>query len=356
MNEVIKLSFTGQTFYIGIDVHKKRWVVTIRNNFMELKTFSMNPSPEELGGHMEQNYPGGTYCSTYEAGFCGFWIHSRLQQLGFDNVVIHAADVPTTDKEKKNKRDKIDSRKLARELENRSLNSIYVPDLFHQQLRSLRRLRDRCATNERRVKQRIKAHLHFYGIELPSQKECSHWSGRFIQWLKSVEFPHLPAQDYLEFCLEELQQNRDRTARIVRQLRHHCQENHVFDTVKHLSSITGIGFITAITIYTEIVDMQRFRTLDHLASFVGLVPTEHSSGDRTSHQGLTFRRNRYLRHLIIESAWVAARKDPALLAAFNELTKRMAKQDAIIRIARKLLNRIRYVWKNQSMYVTAVVE
>jgi len=69
MREIKGTDFRNQDFHIGIDVHKKNWVVTIRNNQMELRTFSMNPSPEELHRHMEHNYPGGRYISAYEAGF-----------------------------------------------------------------------------------------------------------------------------------------------------------------------------------------------------------------------------------------------------------------------------------------------
>jgi transposase len=69
------LNFFGQIFYIGIDVHKWKWVVTIRCNKMELKTFSMDPRPELLHHHMHKNYPGGEYVSAYEAGYFGFWIH-----------------------------------------------------------------------------------------------------------------------------------------------------------------------------------------------------------------------------------------------------------------------------------------
>ena len=105
-NQNSKLDFSGQEFYIGIDVHKKNWTSTIRSNQMELKTFSMNPSPEDLYGYMKRNYPNGRYISAYESGFSGFWIHQRLEELGFKNLVIHAADVPTTNKEKTTKTDK----------------------------------------------------------------------------------------------------------------------------------------------------------------------------------------------------------------------------------------------------------
>ena len=109
---------------------------------------------------------------------------------------------------------------------------------------------------------------------------------------------------------------------------------------------------------TELVDMNRFKTLDHLASYIGLVPGEHSSGDDDDENitGITPRCNRYLRSILVECAWVAVRKDTALTMCYSELTKRMKGQKAIIRIARKLLNRIRYVLNNNREYVIAVIE
>ena len=139
-------------FFIGIDVHKKKWVVTIRALGMFLQTFSMNPSPQELEKHLRRKYPKGKYYSVYEAGFCGFWIHRKLISLGIESRVTNAADVPTTNKEKVNKRDKVDSKKLARELEKGDLTAIYVPEIEHQQLRSLCRLRHRYSQQITRIK------------------------------------------------------------------------------------------------------------------------------------------------------------------------------------------------------------
>lgn len=356
MQEVKQNSFKGQTFFVGIDVHLKNWEVTIRNSHMVLRTFSMNPFPHELARYLKRNYPGGIYRSVYEAGFCGYWIHRDLENLGIHNIIIHPADVPTSEKEKQNKTDRIDSRKLARELENLTLESIYIPNEAHQHLRALRRLRGRQVQNITRVKNRIKSHLYMNGIDIPSHTEMSHWSGRFIQWLESLEFSTSAGSDYLRICIEELRACRARIAEIVRLLRSYCKELGITDLIGHLRSIPGIGFITAITFYTEMMDIYRFRTLDHMCSFVGLVPSVHSSGDHEWHGRLTNRKNSYLRHMLIEASWIAIRKDSALLLAFNELTKRMSKQRAIIRIARKLLNRIRYVWLNQESYVYAVVE
>ena len=106
---------------------------------------------------------------------------------------------------------------------------------------------------------------------------------------------------------------------------------------------------------TEIVDIKRFKDIDHLSSYFGLIPGENSSGDTQLHTGISPRHNANLRVLLIESSWIAVRKDPALLMSFNKLSKRMPKNKAIIRIARKLLNRIHYVLKNHCYYETGVV-
>jgi len=131
-----QLDFEGQAFHIGFDVHKKDWKVTIRSGHMELKTFSMNPHPAELAGYMRRHYPGGEYHSVYEAGYCGYWIHRKLEKLGIRTMVVNPADVPTKHKEKTDKSDPIDSRKLSRELENGSLEGVYIPTEATQSIRS----------------------------------------------------------------------------------------------------------------------------------------------------------------------------------------------------------------------------
>lgn len=355
-NQSNELDFSGQVFHVGLDVHEKNWSVCIHSNRKELKRFSMNPSPHELVRYMHRHYPDGIYISAYEAGFCGFWIHRVLEQNGFRNLVIHAPDVPTTDKEKNSKSDKIDAGKIARELENQSLKSIYIPDSLHQALRSLYRLRSKTIQNRTRVKNRIKGHLYFYGIKIPSHQQIPHWSKRFITWLQSVEFSHQSAKAYLDFCLEELAQHSNRVAQITKMLRRHLKDAELSEQVRLLRSIPGIGTVCSLAFYSELMTMDRFPKFDQLKAYCGLAPSVEGTGDTCHVKGLSNRRNRYLRHLIIEAAWVAIRKDPVLLLAYNKLTQRMKPQDAIVRIATKLLRRIRYVWKNQKEYVQAVVQ
>jgi transposase len=126
--------------------------------------------------------------------------------------------------------------------------------------------------------------------------------------------------------------------------------------VQLLKIIPGISTYSAMTFLTELCNIDRFPSLDKLASYVGLIPSTDSSGEKETTRGITNRRNQSLRDLIIECSWIAVRKDPALLMAFQRYTKNMPKTRAIIHIARKLLNRIRFVLKNQKEYVPAVVQ
>jgi transposase len=347
------LGFTGQSFNIGVDVHKRNWRVTIRNNNLWLKTFSMNPSAVELHDFMKKHYPGGEYNTVYEAGFCGYWIHREMTHLGFHNIIVNPADVPSTNKEKDRKDDPIDSNKLSRELANHSLNGIYVPNEQLEAMRSISRLHRQYSQRSVQIKNRIKSFLAFIGQPIPAEYEESRWSHGFIHMLKTIPLKNEDNRMVLSEHVAELEHVRSRQLVVLRKIR---ALSKGVPTIAFLRTIPGIGIITAFVLFAELVDIHRFHKLDHLCSFIGLVPSIERSGTTVHVNGITPRHNKFLRYLIIEAAWIAVRKDPALTAAYNELTKGMTKQRAIIRIAKKLTNRIRYVWLHQKEYVPAIVE
>jgi len=303
-----------------------------------------------------KHYPDGTFFIVYEAGFCGFWPQRRFSELGLNCIVVNPADVPSTNKEKVTKSDPVDSRKLARELENGSLKAIYVPGVYQEQLRSLMRLRFRLVQNQTRVKNRIKMLLYNYGIIIPKEHlSNSRWSGYFIHWLNSVKLSSSAGQFTLDNLLLQLHQTREHLKEALRQLRLEAKSDNIAPIINSLVSVPGIAFITAMSIYTEIIDIKRFNTFEQLCSFVGLVPSTYSSGETEYTRGISFRHNKFLRPILIEAAWTAVKKDPALTLRFSELIKQMPKQKAIIRIAKKLLRRIRHVWLYQDNYVEALV-
>jgi transposase len=217
-------------------------------------------------------------------------------------------------------------------------------------------LRYSVTKEQTRIKTRIKSLLTYYGKDFPENYECKNWSGRFINFLEGIEFNQVTAKQTLNHLLKELKDKKQRLAEIIRELRSNTKEAGTEGKIKQLMSIPGISFITAITFYTEIMDMKRFKRLDELCSFVGLVPATYSSGDRERVLGLSNRQSKYLRNLLFESSWVAVRNDPALTMKFGELTRRMVKQKAIVRIARKILNRMRHIWLNDTEYVKALIQ
>ena len=352
-----QIDFRGQRFFIGLDVHKKNWRTTIRSNKLEMKTFSMEAQPEILENYLKKRYPGGEYYSVYEAGFSGYWIDESLKKRGIKNIVVNPADVPTTNKEKLGKSDPVDSRKLARELENGTLRGIYIPSRFEQELRTLCRLRGAMTRDLTRVKNRIKGYLNFYGIPIPEKSECHHWSGKFIKYLEEkIEFAYPSGQDTLKFCIEELKQTKDQLSRIVRELRRITRHYGLEEKIKRMyGTIPGVGYITAITLYTELMTMKRFRRTEELASYVGLVPAIRSSGEREVVLGITIRDHQHLRNILVESAWVAIREDEAIYQYYCSLIKRMNNKRAIISVARKLLSRIRSVWLKEEDYIYGIV-
>jgi transposase len=155
--------------------------------------------------------------------------------------------------------------------------------------------------------------------------------------------------------LDDLIGIRKNIAQLTRQIRLLAADELYCDSVKLLCTIPCISHLTAITILTELCSIDRFKTLDTLASYVGLVPGEYSSGERQIMTGLTYRRNNTLRYVIIESAWVAARRDPALMMCFNQWAMKMPKSKAVVKIARKLLSRIRFVLIHRQPYQLGVV-
>ena len=353
------LDFKGQNIYVGIDVHLKSWSVSVLSEHSVLKKFSQNPDAEVLHKFLTSSYPGANYHSVYEAGFCGFWIHRRLMKLGINNIVVHPADVPTMSKEKLRKTDAVDCGKLAGELRAKSLTGIYVPEEAVPEMRSLIRLRSSIVKDTTREKNRIKSLLRFHGIHIPEEftkHSVGNWSKRFLNWLREVELSTEYGRKTLDLHIEQLVRLREMLLQETRTIRSISRKEPFDETIRLLCSVPGIGITTAISLLVEIDDISRFASSDHLASFIGLTPMCHSSGEKDGTGDITIRKHATLRCSMIEAAWVAIRKDPAMTLAYEGFRKKMIAQKAIVKIARKLVNRIFFVLKRKKEYVPCVVQ
>lgn len=348
--KVTKPDFTGQDIFIGIDLSNKSWKTSIMTKDLEHATFTQPPKVEVLVDYVHRNFPGAKAHCVYEAGYNGFWAYEQLRSNGFDCLVVNPADVPTKHREKSFKTDRVDARKLARSLRSGELDPIYVPSRAAQEDRSFVRTRMQLVTKQTRCKNQIKGLLAYYGINIPDDIAESHWSRRYLTWMEHLKLDQVSGSNTLKTLLEELFFLRQTLARVTKDIRALAQQEPYRTGVQCLASIPGISTLTAMILLTELVDIHRFEDLDHLASYCGLVPGEHSTGDTEIITGISPRRNVFLRTILVEASWIAARKDPALLASFTTFAQRMPKNKAIVKIARKLLNRIRFVLLHQQEY------
>jgi transposase len=327
--------FNGQKFYVGLDVHKNSWAVTIRSMGIELSHFTQPPGAEALSNYLKREFPGGTYHSAYEAGFCGTGAHEQLCKVGIDNMIVHAADVPSTDKQKKNKTDLHDSRAIADHLERGNLHGIYVLSQERQELRSLFRLRECKVKDTTRANNRLKSFLMYYSIMIPEAvSKRGDLTGRALAWL-DIELQSVAGTIVLQQYIAELKHQRKQLFELTQTLREQVMV-HDKQTYTNLISIPGMGSITAIGLMTEIGDFRRFDDPDEYASHLGLCPWEDSSGDCIKTKGMQPRCNSHLRPLLIEASWHSIRKSRKLFAYYSKHASGKNGKKAIVKVARKL--------------------
>lgn len=358
-SEITKDSFSGQSFYVGIDYHKKNWKVTILGEQYEHKTMSQDPDPALLASYLKRNFPGAEYHAVYEAGFSGFESCRKLNQLGVNCMVIHPADVPTSQKEKLQKTDKADSRKLARSLRSREFEAIHVPDQELEADRALVRQRFRVMKDVSRTKNRIKSLLFQFGIAIPERftsNQTRHWSGVYINWLRELPIDRQSLKQVLDNYLAIGEARRKELLLLERQVRHLADSQRYSNNCRLLLSVPGVGLRVAMTFLVQVGDIYRFKNFDELSNYVGLVPMMYGSGEKIQVGPMIKRGRKEMKIMLIEASWTAIRKDPALMLKFSELSKRMDENKAIVRIARKLLSRIRYVLLKQQPYILSIVK
>ena len=331
-----ELNFNGENVYVGIDVHLKQWHVCVRTAHVSKKPFSQPPSAMALKQYLENNFPGGTYLSAYEAGFCGFSVHYELESAGIRNIVFNPADINDTQKERSRKTDAVDCIKICRNLMNDELKAIYVPSREELGLRGYLSARDTAVKKQRVAKQRIKSLLNRNGVKIPDElfpTSKTHWSRHFNGWLEQVAADLGSGEGYrLNDLLKDLHHAHSQVLAAGRRLNEVISAHHM-DTNELLLSIPGIGRVTAARICLEVPHASNFVNSDHLASY---------------------RRRALLRSAFVESAWRAIGRDPAMGLAYSNYVKRGLKpNNAIIRIARKLVNRVFFVLRERKKYEIA---
>ena len=353
----VKANFENNTVYVGLDVHKRSWNAAVYLNDQFVRNVHQPPTPEALHHYLTHTYPGASYVCAYESGKFGYWIQRRFHQFGINCLVVNPADIPSTHKDEVYKTDARDARGIGHALVCNQLKGIYVPTEDQEADRHLVRQRKKIWRDLVRCKNRIKGFLDYTGVIIPSQYDNNNWSKNFINWLAALEFEHYSSRVTLNYQVKQMELLRKELLSICNDIRKLMRSKKYNKLYYLLRSVTGIGPLTAAALLTEIGDINRFSSFYHLNSFIGLMPMEHSSGEKELKGRITVRKHRQLRSDLVECAWTAKRIDPALALYYSEQIKRGKNGKAVIvKVARKLLSRIRYVWLSGQPYQTAVVK
>lgn len=353
----VKTNFENQTIYVGLDVHKRSWNAALFLNDQYLRNIHQPPSPQALYKYLKSSYPGANYVCAYEGGKFGYWIQRELKSRGVDCLVVNPADIPATHKDEVSKTDVRDARGIGMALQCGQLRGIYIPDVRQESDRCLVRHRKKIWRDLVRCKNRIKGFLDYTGVELPDKFSNSNWSRNFMAWLSGIPFEFASSRTTLDYMIREAELLRKELLSISNEIRKLMRSKEYKKLYYLLRSVTGIGPLTAASLLTEIGDMKRFPSFYELNSFIGLLPSEHSSGERELRGRLTIRRHRQLRSDLVECAWTAKRTDPALSLFYSDQLKRGKEPKLIIvKIARKLLSRIRYVWLSEQPYEKGITK
>jgi len=336
--------YTGKTVFIGIDVHKKTYSLSCICENEIVKRDTLKASPERLKEYIDNYFAGATIKTVYEAGFSGFVLHRYLLSQGIENLVVHAASVEISARDRV-KTDKRDSLKLAVQLSHGRLKAIFVPTQQREGYREVSRLRDKIARDKRRVGNRLKSLLFRQGLLNADDDEKV--SKKWVE--KVVTFNCDDSIKYtIQVCADEWVYLSNKQKEIDKTLAKQALSDKKLEKIYRSSP--GIGPVHARVLANELEDMSHFPNENSLFSFTGLTPSEYSSGQH-KRQGHISRQGRsLLRKTLVQAAWKAIYKDPSLKFAYERIAMTSGKKRAIVGIARRLIGQIRSCFKSNSLY------
>ena len=338
--------------FAGLDVDKRSIVVTFTDWRQSVKSIRMPYSSQHLIGYVRKHFPKKRIAFVYEAGPTGFGLFDQLTAKGHPCLVVAPSMVPRAPGQRV-KTNRLDSENLSRKLRGGDLQSIHVPSPTYRELRHLVQLRDTHVSQVAATKCRIKSLLTYEGIEFPAENET--WSAEAVRKLQELNCSGA-VRFKLDNLIRTLQFHFQSAAATHKELRRYCHNNpELQKTIALLTSIPGIGLTVATHLAARLGDPEEITKLTQIAGFLGLASSERSTGDSQNRGPITRVGDSRLRNKLIQSAWVAIRKDPELLAFYRRIHNRNPKdaaaKKAIVAVARKLTTRIYAILKQQRPYV-----
>lgn len=344
--------------YVGLDVHKDSINIAIADEGRDGNVRVYGKIHNDLGQIdkvmrklISQN--SELHC-VYEAGPCGYTLYRHLTSQGIDCVVIAPALIPKKVGDRV-KNDRRDAKNLATLHRSGDLTPVYVPDETDEALRDLVRTRKDITIARRTVKQQINAFVLRQGMSYSGK---SKWSQAHRNWLTALKMPHPAQQIALTEYLDALDNHEARLKRIEKAIVESGQTWRLLAVVEALQSLRGISLISAVTVIAELGDLTRFDSPVQLMAYLGLVPSEHSSGPTIKRGPITKTGNTHARKALIESAQayrLPARKSTAIRKRQQGLPE--AVLDIAWKAQLRLCHRYRRLiakGKNHNLVITAI--
>lgn len=288
--------------FIGLDVHAETIVIAVADAgstpAVNLKTIAYDEG--RLLTELRKLGPPESLRVCYEAGPTGFGLERFLRSRGVHCVVVAPSLTPQSIGSRV-KTDRRDARKLAHFLRSGDLTPIWVPDEQTESLRDLERAREDARLSERRARQQLLKFLMRHGRRFTEGK-C-HWTQKHWRWIQQQKFDYEAQNRVLGDYVLAAQQATQRVERLTRDIQELVEGWVLAPLVRNLQAFRGVELVTAVGLAAEIGDFTRFRSAGRFMAFVGLVPSENSSGGTRRQGGITKTGNRHVRRLMTEAGW-----------------------------------------------------
>ncbi|MCG9640471.1 IS110 family transposase [Vibrio sp. Isolate34] len=290
--------------FIGLDAHKSFIQVAVLQehrgaNPQHLGRIKSNKSALiKLARQLQSKYPTATLHFVYEAGPCGYWTYRLITSLGHCCYVVAPSLIPKKPGDRV-KTDKRDAAKLAKLLKAEELTPIYVPEAEDEAIRDLSRARETAMKDLQDAKFQLKGFLLRNNIQATVN---DNWSKKHLRWLTDLILPHHSQQIVLQEMIITINERIQRLQRLDNELLHQVKNWRYYPVVKAIQAMRGVRLLVALGTIAELGDLRRFDHPRKLMAYLGLVPTENSSGGKTRRGSLTKCGNSRARRLLVEGA------------------------------------------------------
>jgi transposase len=294
---------SSKTLYVGLDVHKDSIAVAYAPEDRGAEVVSLGPigtrqcDIDKLIRRLEAK--GAALVFSYEAGPCGYGLYRYLTAKGFACHVVAPSLIPRKAGDRV-KTDRRDAMTLARLMRSGDLRAIYVPGVEDEALRDLSRGRDDALQDLKRSKRRLKSFLLRQDIRYEGR---AIWNAAHLRWLSEVVCPPPPQQIVFQEYLRAVNEQHERRQRLEHELHEAVQGWRLYPMVQALQALRGVELTSAVIVMTELGDLTRFENPRQLMSYLGLTPSEYSSGARRHQGGITKAGNSHARRALVEGAW-----------------------------------------------------